>query len=164
MDRYYYNNTELTESFIQVVKWHFWRRHVKNGRSHLQQTLSCMQHSYHAGALQKHSHSLSCTYRSRAELKTGEKQDLSYQNSKGQIRMDMIALVADGAHRPGRRQKYTLIRRYSKKHEHIYDLSESILFGFWSLALVGLSQCLLSTFSARTDWYLPGFLFTLQPF
>lgn len=50
---------------------------------------------------------LSCTYRSRAELKTGEKQDLSYQDSKGQIGMDMVALVADGAHRPGRRQKYT---------------------------------------------------------
>lgn len=46
---------------------------------------------------------LSSTYRPRAELKAGEKQDLSHQNSKGQIGMDMIALVADGADRSGRR-------------------------------------------------------------
>jgi len=52
--------------------------------------------------LVKQTVALSSSYRSRAELKAGEKQDLSHQDSKGQIGVDVIALVADGAHRPGR--------------------------------------------------------------
>lgn len=78
------------------------------------------------------------TYRSRAELKAGEKQDLSHQDSKGQIGMDMIALVADGADRPGRRQKGTWIKRYSKKHKRIYEISASILIDFWSFIWRGV--------------------------
>lgn len=96
---------------------------------------------------------LCLTYRSRTELKTGDKQDLSYQDSKGQVGVDMIALVADGAHRPGRRQKGMWTKQYSEMHEHTYDSSEMLPIGFWLLALV---ECLLSTSSTRSEWYLTG--------
>lgn len=53
--------------------------------------------------LAKNTIALSSTYRSRAELKAGEEQDLGHQDSKGQVGMDVVALVADGADRPGRK-------------------------------------------------------------
>lgn len=36
---------------------------------------------------------------SRAELEAGEQQDLGQQHSKGQVGVDVVALVADGADR-----------------------------------------------------------------
>lgn len=45
------------------------------------------------------------TYHSRAELKADEKQDLSHQDGKGQVGVDVVALITHGADRAGQRRK-----------------------------------------------------------
>lgn len=150
----YYDNTIWMHRRLYPVLWQviFGSGMLKIGDLTCK-TLSFMWHVAFIpwGCLAKTTIPLFSTYRSRAELKAGEKQDLSHQDSKGQIGMDMIALVADGADRPGRTQKDTWIKQHSKKHEHIYNLSASILIGFWSFVLMRLSWCLLSTPSTRME-------------
>lgn len=67
----------------------------------------------------------------------------------------MIALVADGADRPGRRQKGTWIKRYSKKHKCIYEISASILIDFWSFIWRGVIR-VSSEHSFHQDGVVPN--------
>lgn len=84
-----------------------WLRHVRN-RSHMEDTFLHVSHGIHSTELPPKTTKiiLPRTYSSGAELEAGEQQDLGQQHGKGQVGVDVVALVADGADRPGRRQEH----------------------------------------------------------